>query len=101
MQEEDILIGCVILERADLAGKWYFFKAPEALDKVETTHSRFPLRNQQEAIIPPSTAHICKISSEGKEKISVFVGQGAPSPGLFVPQCVSWTNGYLPVITLS
>jgi hypothetical protein len=104
--EEDLLIGQNILYKTDLAtienaGKWWFFPSTDIGSMVDLIQRKVPLRNAEEVVIPPKSLRYCKlVAADGLDE-TVYVESGQRGPSTYIPQCVTSTNGYLPVANLT
>lgn len=104
MQEEDVIIGRDVLNRADLtamirAGKWWFFKTPEDEGPVQS-QPKLALECRQETVIPSRSLKVCRISTTDGSNTNVYV-EGGPRGELYIPQCITSTHGHLPIVNLS
>lgn len=105
-QSKDILIGHDVLNHADLttttrAGRWLFFPSKQEDEVIETTKSHLPLCATETVQIPPKTMRLFKITKKGEstKKKAIYIDSANQCDGLFILQCVTWTDRYLLVIS--
>lgn len=106
LQKEELLIGQNVLGRADLTamtnqGNWWFIPTATDDSSPATLSPKRALQSPHAVEIPPKCLHMYKVTTNENNETSIYIEGGLRGRELYIPPCVTSTQGYVPVLNLS